>query len=196
MSELEWSQVAGAWMARGLSFLYDIQATDADVRLTRWSWRESDIATMARQAARDVIVFPLSRGPGRPPARPETDRAVKDAKSLADLYEAGGIEWRGPETVPALPPRRESAVLLRMELSGHPDPEDVRHLTETVMTAFTGAPGNDWSVVGVTDPEHRDDRDYVDWVAAMLRAENLSEADRLAVVGRLVGILQRLLGRE
>jgi sugar phosphate isomerase/epimerase len=78
------------------------------VRLTRWL-RPNQTAKMfptavtlaAEAAARNVIVFPIGRGPGRPAGEPELAALMAMAKDYAERFEAGGDleaypHWRQP----------------------------------------------------------------------------------------------------
>jgi hypothetical protein len=44
---------------------------------------------MAVEAARNVVVFPLGRGPGRPGGEPEMAALMEAAKTWAERFEAG-----------------------------------------------------------------------------------------------------------
>ena len=60
------------------------------VRLTRYLARPNPSAfAVAQEAARNVIVFPLGRGPGRPGGEPELAALAESAKTFAERYEAG-----------------------------------------------------------------------------------------------------------
>lgn len=66
------------------------------VRLTRWTRPVAldrtflpAVAQAAEQAARNVIVFPLGRGPGRPCGEPEIAAHMEVARLYAERFEAG-----------------------------------------------------------------------------------------------------------
>jgi hypothetical protein len=63
-----------------------------DVRLTRWrvaAGGRADSWETALAAARNVIILPLGRGPGRPPGKLEVTGLLDAAKRLACKYEDG-----------------------------------------------------------------------------------------------------------
>jgi hypothetical protein len=75
------------------------------VRLTRWSRpaavTAATIALVAEEAARNVIVFPLGRGPGRPGGAPEVAAHMDVARLFAGRFEAGESlaeypQWQQP----------------------------------------------------------------------------------------------------
>lgn len=74
-------------VAYGSRDVYLAVTGSAEVRLTRWR-RMSPSFTEA-QAARNVIVFPLGRGPGRPGGEPELAALTESAKRCAERFEAG-----------------------------------------------------------------------------------------------------------
>ena len=60
------------------------------VRLTRYrAWASPVTAETAAEAARNVIVIPLGRGPGRPAMEPELTALMEIPKLFAERYEAG-----------------------------------------------------------------------------------------------------------
>lgn len=61
------------------------------VTLTRWPIEHAahDPYMQGAAAARNAIVFPLGRGPGRPAGEPELDALLSCAKVYAEAYEAG-----------------------------------------------------------------------------------------------------------
>lgn len=80
------------------------------VRLTRWrgaGGAMGDSWETALAAARNVIILPLGRGPGRPPGEPEVAGLLDAAKRLACKYEAGEPltdhpAWRNPPAPPVI----------------------------------------------------------------------------------------------
>jgi hypothetical protein len=59
-------------------------------RLTRWEARpNSSVTAAAAEIARNVIIFPLGRGPGRPGGALEVRALIDAAKRYADQFEAG-----------------------------------------------------------------------------------------------------------
>jgi hypothetical protein len=60
------------------------------VRLTRWHGADGLFpALVADEASRNVIVFPLGRGPGRPAMEPEVAGLMSTARGYAERFEAG-----------------------------------------------------------------------------------------------------------
>jgi hypothetical protein len=63
------------------------------VRLTRWirptAVAAATIILVAEEASRNVIVFPMGRGPGRPGGAPEVAAHMEVAKLFAERFEAG-----------------------------------------------------------------------------------------------------------
>lgn len=61
------------------------------VTLTRWPVEHDahDPYMQPAAAARNAILFPLGRGPGRPAAEPELDALLSCARVFAEAYEAG-----------------------------------------------------------------------------------------------------------
>lgn len=91
---MEWSRLpdGSGIIALGADTVYlvspDRQNGDATgVRLTRY--RSLRPTGAAQEAARNVIVFPLGRGPGRPVGEPELAALTESAKVYADRFEAG-----------------------------------------------------------------------------------------------------------
>jgi hypothetical protein len=84
--------------ANGESHAYEVftDVNDA-VHLTRWTHTGTPlpedmsafVLEFARQVARNAIVFPMGRGPGRPGMAPELDALVEAAKVFAERFEAG-----------------------------------------------------------------------------------------------------------
>lgn len=64
------------------------QAEVTGVRLTRWRRFPGGMASV-RDASRNVIVFPLGRGPGRPAGEPEIAALMQAAKNFAETFESG-----------------------------------------------------------------------------------------------------------
>jgi hypothetical protein len=60
------------------------------VRLTRYRpWVSAPRTEVAAEAARNVIIIPLGRGPGRPAMEPELAALMESAKVYAGRFEAG-----------------------------------------------------------------------------------------------------------
>jgi hypothetical protein len=87
-------------VAYGSAQVYLVAADETGARLTRWR-RRSPSFTEA-QAARNVIVFPLGRGPGRPGGEPELAALAAMARDYAERFEAG-------EDLPGYPAWRHAA---------------------------------------------------------------------------------------
>jgi hypothetical protein len=89
---MQWMQGRDSTFAYGRAHGYLVARGDGEVRLTRFSIVKAECglaAAVALEAARNVIVFPLGRGPGRPGGEPELDALTEAAKSFAENYEAG-----------------------------------------------------------------------------------------------------------
>jgi hypothetical protein len=75
-------------------------------RLTRWVVQERPAPLfLAGEAVRNVIIFPLGRGPGRPAMEPEFAALIAVAKAYAEKFEAGeSLEgypaWQQPPAKP------------------------------------------------------------------------------------------------
>jgi len=97
---MRWMNSKDGVFAYGLSWGYLVVRSDRDVRLSRFSIdlvASNLTAAVAAETVRNVIVFPLGRGPGRPGGEPELAALVKFAKDFAEQYEGG----RGFEEYPA-----------------------------------------------------------------------------------------------
>lgn len=100
--------------AYGRSDGYLVVPGDADVRLSRFPVHLGErglAAALAKQVARNLIVYQLGRGPGRPPLQPEIDAATALAKADAEAHEAGRGVPGQPRWPSARPKTPTSAVL-------------------------------------------------------------------------------------
>lgn len=88
---MDWNEMSGFWIASGRQHVYLVDVDEVlGVRLTRWLARPNQAATeVARQAARNLIVFPMGRGPGRPAGEPELAGMAAMARDYAERYERG-----------------------------------------------------------------------------------------------------------
>jgi hypothetical protein len=68
---------------------YLVTVLEHEVRLSRFRSPGTSPLDMAVEAARNVIVFPLGRGPGRPGGEPELAALAESAKTYAERFEAG-----------------------------------------------------------------------------------------------------------
>jgi hypothetical protein len=78
--------------AYGVSWGYLVVRGETEVRLSRFAVAlvaSNLTAAVASEAVRNVIVFPLGRGPGRPGGEPELDALVTSAKVYAERFESG-----------------------------------------------------------------------------------------------------------
>jgi hypothetical protein len=73
--------------AKGRVDTYLVFGDEREVRLTRH--RSVLYVNRAYEAARNVIVFPMGRGPGRPAGVPEIAALMESAKHYAERFEAG-----------------------------------------------------------------------------------------------------------
>lgn len=73
----------------GEGITYLVSILEYEVRLTRFRSPGTSPLDMAVEAARNVIVFPLGRGPGRPGGTPELAALAVSAKLYAERFEAG-----------------------------------------------------------------------------------------------------------
>lgn len=73
--------------AMGEDATYVVTRGQTEVRLTRFS--HGILLNAVVEAARNVIVLPLGRGPGRPGGGPELAALVSSAKVFAEGFEAG-----------------------------------------------------------------------------------------------------------
>lgn len=91
-----WLPDGSGIVAAGERFAYLVVTESAlgqvrAVRLTRWEAKPNgSVAGAAAELARNVIVFPLGRGPGRPAGAPEVAALIESSKRYADQFEAGG----------------------------------------------------------------------------------------------------------
>jgi hypothetical protein len=75
-----------AW---GSGTTYLVSVLDYEVRITRFRSPGTSPLDMAVEAARNVVTFPLGRGPGRPGGEPEMAALMEAAKTWAERFEAG-----------------------------------------------------------------------------------------------------------
>lgn len=73
---------------------YLVSVLDHEVRLTRFRSPGTSPLDMAVEVARNVIVFPLGRGPGRPGGEPELAALAASARTYAERFE-GGADLEG-----------------------------------------------------------------------------------------------------
>jgi hypothetical protein len=111
---MDWRVIHDGLAALGSGRVYvylvsaDLSADGSEVtavRLTRWSRpaavTAATIALVAEEAARNVIVFPLGRGPGRPAMGLEVAAHMDVARLFAGRFEAGESlaeypQWQQP----------------------------------------------------------------------------------------------------
>jgi hypothetical protein len=108
----------GLKFAYGARWGYQVIRSETEVRLTRFSVASvaaNLCAVVAREAASNVIVFPLGRGPGRPGGEPELAALAESAKVYAERYEAG-------ESLPGYPHWQHERLAAR-----RPDAADCPH---------------------------------------------------------------------
>lgn len=89
---MRWMNSKDGVFAYGVSWGYLVVRGEAEVRLSRFSVdlvASNLTAAVAAEAVRNVIVFPLGRGPGRPGGEPELDALVTSAKVYAERFESG-----------------------------------------------------------------------------------------------------------
>jgi hypothetical protein len=84
---MDWTGTDRMISARGKADTYLVFGDEREVRLTRH--RSVPYVNRAFEAARNVIVFPMGRGPGRPAGEPELTALMAAARSYAERYEAG-----------------------------------------------------------------------------------------------------------
>jgi hypothetical protein len=84
---MDWDGSDRLVSARGKTDTYLVFGDEREVRLTRH--RSVVYVNRAYEAARNVIVFPLGRGPGRPAGEPELTALMGVARLYAERYEAG-----------------------------------------------------------------------------------------------------------
>jgi hypothetical protein len=73
--------------ARGKVNTYLVFGDEREVRLSRH--RSVLYVNRAFEAARNVIIFPMGRGPGRPAGDPEVAAHMEVARMFAERFEAG-----------------------------------------------------------------------------------------------------------
>lgn len=89
---MRWMPGQDKVFAYGSEHGYLVLRSETDVRLSRFSIELAarDLsAGVAAEVMRNVIVFPLGRGPGRPGGEPELAALMESAKSWAERYEGG-----------------------------------------------------------------------------------------------------------
>jgi hypothetical protein len=108
------------------------------VRLTRWRRVRppgrafmTSSAEVTDQAARNAIVFPFGRGPGRPAGEPEVTALMAAARQYAERYEAGESLEGYPQWQHA-----EATSICRDESS------DVRRLMDAEQQGLVGVDGH------------------------------------------------------
>jgi hypothetical protein len=78
--------------AYGVSWGYLVVRSETDARLSRFPLdlaMENLIAAVVAETMRNMISFPLGRGPGRPGGEIELNALMESAKVWAERYEAG-----------------------------------------------------------------------------------------------------------
>jgi hypothetical protein len=89
---MQWMKGQAALYAYGSEHGYLVIREETAVRLTRFriaAGADGLAAVVALEAARNVIIFPLGRGPGRPGGEPELDALAESAKMFAETFEGG-----------------------------------------------------------------------------------------------------------
>jgi hypothetical protein len=89
---VDWMTGLDCLFAYGGEHGYLVITGQAEVRLSRFpvaAGAAGLVAVVAREAARNVIVFPLGRGPGRPGGDLELAALAAMAKDYAERFEAG-----------------------------------------------------------------------------------------------------------
>lgn len=89
---MRWITSKNGVFAYGVSWGYLVVRGETDVRLSRFSVdlvASNLTAAVAAETMRNVITFPLGRGPGRPGGEPELAALAEAAKGYAERYEAG-----------------------------------------------------------------------------------------------------------
>lgn len=89
---MRWMNSKDGVFAYGVSWGYLVVRGETDVRLSRFSVdlvASNLTAAVAAETMRNVVVFPLGRGPGRPGGEPELAALTEAAKGYAERYEAG-----------------------------------------------------------------------------------------------------------
>jgi hypothetical protein len=89
---MDWMKGQAALYAYGHEHGYLVIREETGVRLTRFriaAGADGLAAVVALEAARNVIIFPLGRGPGRPGGEPELDALAESAKMFAEKFEGG-----------------------------------------------------------------------------------------------------------
>jgi hypothetical protein len=93
---MEWAVIdrAGTERAWGEDWTYVVTQTETGVQLTRFGAERGVLLTAVAEVMRNLIVFPLGRGPGRPGGEPELAALVESAKTWAERFETGGgLHW-------------------------------------------------------------------------------------------------------
>jgi hypothetical protein len=89
---MQWMKGQAALYAYGSEHGYLVIREETGVRLTRFriaAGADGLAAVVALEAARNLIFFPLGRGPGRPGGEPELDALAESAKMYAEKFEGG-----------------------------------------------------------------------------------------------------------
>jgi hypothetical protein len=84
---MDWNGSDRLVSARGKTDTYLVFGDEREVRLTRH--RSVVYVNRAYEAARNVIVFPMGRGPGRPAGEPELAAQMAAARLFAERFESG-----------------------------------------------------------------------------------------------------------
>ncbi len=94
---IEWDTLeCGSLVGEGGAHTYLIAADDqlAEVRLTKWDTPVLASTSFATQVLANTVIFPATRGPGRPPAEPEVAALVEHVKQDCQKYEDGRrVPW-------------------------------------------------------------------------------------------------------
>jgi hypothetical protein len=118
---MRWMNSKDGVFAYGVSWGYLVVRGETEVILSRFSVdlvASNLTAAVAAEAVRNVIVFPLGRGPGRPGGDPELDALVTSARVYAERFESG-------ESLEGYPAWQHAPVAARRHYHG-PGPDDDR----------------------------------------------------------------------
>lgn len=217
---MQWMTGKGWACAYGVSWGYLVVHGETGVRLSRFSVdlaAENLTAALAAETMRNVIVFPLGRGPGRPGGEPELAALMEAAKTYAERYEVGeSLEgypaWQQPivtktgrvltdADTEALADEAEHGydvrVVARRHASG--DQADAALARAARSAVAAGEPLVSWEQVREeSGPDFTtDDRAVVARVKAFDgHIQDMPEDERLYLLGYLASAVERLLGDD
>lgn len=88
---MDWTVLdrVGTEYAWGADWTYMVTRTEASVQLARFPAEPAIPLPAVAAVMRNIIVFPLGRGPGRPGGALEVRALIDAAKRYADQFEAG-----------------------------------------------------------------------------------------------------------